>query len=194
MPTDHDEKQQQAKLTEIVRQVIERDEALRDKYDVKNKFRFVRDRLQALLSKLEKDLQMKVDKKEEQVSVVVESDEVAVYVYLFNVHGASLKTWQNMLIPKVFYEYSINRPIYREKNQIDAIIRSKTNINQHGYITVAIKATDIQKPTQEKSQKNHYGETIRIKEGSLRFSKVISFTHSEMDYLVNEKGELIKKA
>jgi hypothetical protein len=183
MPTNHDDKEQQAKLIEIVRQTIKHDEALREKYDVKNKFRFVRDRLQALLSHLEKDLQIKVDQEETPVGVTLEPDEVIVYVYLFNAHGVTLKTWQNMLIPQVFYEYSVNRPIYSEKNQINALIRSKANPNQHGYISVAIKAIDIQKP----------GDTVKIKEGSLSLSRVISFTHNEIDYFVSEKGELIKK-
>jgi hypothetical protein len=195
---DLNDKQQQAKLIEIVTQTIERDEALREKYGVKNKFRFVRDRLQALLNRLEKDREVKIDKEEKQTSIVVGPDEIVVYVYLFNAHGATLKTWQNMLIPKVFYEYSINRPIYMKRKQIETIIKTKANKNQHGFIAIAIKAADVQKTMQEISQTNSASETLnsemlKIKEGSLHFSKMISFTHNEIDYIVNENGELIKK-
>lgn len=192
MSTIDSNDEQEVKLIKIVRQTIERDEALRDKYEIKSKFRFVRDRLQALLNYLEKELEAKNIKEEEHESVIVESDEIIAYVYLFNAHGASIKTWHNMLMPKVFYEYSVNRPIYLDRKQIEALLKTKPNHNQHGYIAIAIKTADIQSAPQGVLP-NQETETVRIKEGSLNFSKVISFTHNGIDYLVNKRGELIKK-
>jgi hypothetical protein len=189
-----DEKQQQVILVDIIRQTIKRDEALREKYDIKNKFRFVRDRLQTLLANLEKDLQLTVDEEAKHADIVLAADEVFIYVYLFNAHGATLRTWQNMLIPKVFYEYSVNRPIYAEKQQVESVVHSKSNKAQHAYLTIAIKTADIIKSATGTAQKDGYGNiTLKIKEGSLHFAKLSSFTHNELNYYVNEKGELIKK-
>jgi hypothetical protein len=189
------DKQQQEKLIEIIRQTIGCDEALREKYDVKNKFRFVQDRLHALLDNLEKDLQVIVIEKEKHKDPVIAADEQIVYVYLFNAHGHILRTWQNMLIPKVFYEYSVNRPIYGEKDHVESVLRAKANRAQHGYLVIAVKNADIFKYEGSLSPKDAYGNLIfKVKEGSLNFNRLICFVHNGIDYLVNEQGELFKKS
>jgi hypothetical protein len=191
---DQDNKQQHIKLIEIVRQTIERDEELRTKYDVQTKFRFVRDRLHALLANLESQLEIKVAEEKAEAGVQVGSDEVVVYVHLFNAHGATLSSWRNMLIPKVFYEYSVNRPVYSDKSQIESVVNSKANKAQHGYIAVAVKMEDVLKPIQATLQKDSYGnDLLKVKEGSLHFSRLILFMHNGIGYSVSEKGELIKK-
>jgi intracellular multiplication protein IcmQ len=195
MPIDeHNTKEQQAKLIEIVRQTIERDEALRQKYGVGDKFRFVRDRLQALLANLESELQIQVEETKSTGAITVAADEVVVYVHLFNAHGLNISTWKNMLMPKVFYEYSVNRPIYAEKTQIESIVNAKPNRAQHGYIAVAIKAIDIQKSPLGLTQKDSYGnEILKIKEGSLSINRLVAFVHNGIAYTVTDKGDLIKK-
>ena len=95
-----------------------------------------------------------------------------------------------MVLPNVFYEYSVNRPIYTEKSQIDSFIRSRPNKQQHAYLTVAIKKQDMY-PSQ--SQDSSGNMLIKVKEGSLRFEKLISFTYNDQDYQVDEEGEFIKK-
>ena len=189
------DKEQQEKLIEIVRQTLARDGALREKYDVKNKFRFVQDRLHTLLTHLEKDLQLIVIEKEKHKDPVISPDEQIVYVYLFNAHGHILRTWQNMLIPKVFYEYSVNRPIYGEKDHVESVVRAKTNRAQHAYLVIAVKKIDIFKYENHSSPKDVYGNIIfKVKEGSLDFNRLISFVHNGIDYSVNEQGELSKRA
>ncbi|MBV8803002.1 MAG: type IVB secretion system protein IcmQ [Gammaproteobacteria bacterium] len=189
------DKQQQEKLIEIIRQTLARDDALREKYDVKNKFRFVHDRLLALLAHLEKDLQVIVIEKEKQKVPILSADEQIVYVYLFNAHGHILRTWQNMLIPKVFYEYSVNRPIYGEKDHVENVVRAKANRTQHGYLVIAVNKMDIFKYEGSSSPKDVYGNIIfKVKEGSLAFNRLISFVHNGIEYSVSEQGELFKKS
>jgi hypothetical protein len=183
---------QQQKLIEIVRQTIEQDNALREKYDVKNKFRFIPERLNALAAQLETHLQVTIQEAEQRQGITIESDEKIVYVYLFNAHGNLIHSWQNMLIPKVFYEYSVNRPIYAEKDDIESMIKAKSNRTQHGYLAIAIKELDILKV--DEVSKDAYGNVIfKIREGSLRFDRVVSFVHNGIEYVVGEKGELLKK-
>jgi hypothetical protein len=191
MSTGHDEKQETHKLIELVREVIGRDNQLREEFQVGDKFRFVRDRLQALLDQLEKHMKSN-DVTAKVAGGVVEEDEVVVYVYLFNAQGLVLNSWLNMLTPKLFYEYSVNRPAYTEKAYIEALIRSKTNKNQHAYLSVAAKKKDIEHSLTEK--KDVVGNPIvKIREGGLQFDRLVAFTHMEMDYTLDGSGQLVKK-
>lgn len=191
MSIDRDEKEKKLRLVEIVREAIRRDEALREKYQIGEKFRFVRDRLQVVLEQLEKHIDtMKTEEKK-----VVEgalSDEVLVFVYLYNTQGLVLQTWFNMVTPKRFYEYSVNRPIYLERAHVESLVRSKSNKSQHAFLTFAAKQVDIVQS--EDSPKDVLGNrVVKVRDGALSAEKFISFTHNEQDYVINEQGTLTKK-
>jgi len=183
------EKEHQTKIVELIREAIERDIALREKYQVTEKFRFIRERLQALLTQVESELASTVESEKKGIHLLA-ADEVLVYVYLFNAKGALLRDWKNMVLPNVFYEYSVNRPIYFEKSQIEAFIRAKTNKNQHAYLTVAIKKSDLSTTSSKDSMGN---ALLKVKENSLVFKNLMSFTHNWIDYEVNEEGAFVKK-
>lgn len=180
------------KLHHIVREMAQRDKDLREKYEVGDKFKFIRDRINALLSRVEDYLSsLEIEQKQESVSL--SPDEVLVYVYLYNAQGSLFKTWQNMVSASVFYEYSVNRPIYTEKSHLEAYIRSKTNKNQHAYLVVAIKQSQIMtsKPGQE--LKDTLGNpVVKVKEGSLHFDKLVAFIHQEQHYVV-KGSELVRQ-
>jgi hypothetical protein len=185
-------KEQKEKLLDLVRDALKHDKELRDKYEVGEKFRFIRDRLQALSTRIEESLQA-LHKESEKIEDTITADETLVYVYLYNTHGVSLQTWQKMLNPAVFYEYSINRPVYAEKSQVIAFIRSRANKVQHGYLTVAIKKEAVLAAGAEISKDALGHPLIKVKEGSLRPDRLISFTYNDHDFELNEEGELIKK-
>jgi hypothetical protein len=188
MPSQ-DRKLQEKKILELVQEAIKQDEELREKYNIGNKFRFVRDRLGSLLNHLEDAFNTKeVVIKDDSPKAI--HDEVVVYVHLFNAHGLNVSSWQNMLTPQVFYEYSVNRPIYAEKSHIESLLRVKGHKPQNGYLTIAVKREDIlQAPTVADTVGN---PLVRVKEGALRFERVLSFTHNQQDYFVNEKGGLTR--
>src|SRR3990167_9684781 len=103
-----------------------------------------------------------------------------VYVYLFNAHGLNFSSWQKMLSPSVFYEYSVNRPIYGEKAHVEAVIRNKTNKAQHGYLTIAVKKELIS----SESSKDALGNPlIKVKEGGLKIERLICFFHHNHEYV-----------
>lgn len=194
MFTSDEEKEQQAKLLALVHQAIERDEALRKKFEIGDKFRFVRERLKEVLTHLEAD-QSSTRVVTSDIKVDLQEGEVAVYVYLFNTKGAVLRSWINMVSPKVFYEYSVNRPIYAEKTQVDAMLRAKTDKPQHAYLTVAVKASDILQSTSDTLQKDSLGNPlVKVREGSLKIDKLITFTHNGHEYRLSPEGEFIKNA
>ncbi|MES2217203.1 MAG: type IVB secretion system protein IcmQ [Pseudomonadota bacterium] len=186
-----DEKEQERKLVELIRDVVARDKALREKYEIGDKFRFVRDRLDSLLLQLETHVD-NVKIEEKKTIIVKTEDEVFAYVYLYNSQGATLVTWINMLTPKLFYEYSVNRPIYLDKNHIESLIKSKANRVQHAYLTVAIKQNDL--ITNENAPKDPQGNTVmKVREGSLKFERFIALTHNDQDFVLTEQGALVKK-
>ena len=185
--------QEYEKLIQLIRDTLQHDADLREKYTVADKFRFVRDRLQGLLTHLEeqakhlKGIEQKIQQTEDT------TDKTLVYVYLYNAQGIVLRTWQTLLTPRVFYEYSVNRPIYNEKNNVESLIRSKTNKQQHGYLTIKINQSDIVS-LEGAGPKDPLGSSlVKIREGSLRFDNFLSFTHNGHDYRVNAQGDLVKK-
>jgi hypothetical protein len=177
------ESMQNEKILQLMRQAIEEDEKLREKYEIGDKFRFVRERLKGLFDTIEKEVSttLAVAKKTDKV---LSSDELPVYVYLYNSKGMDFRSWSNMLAPKVFYEYSVNRPIYKDKSAIDEFLKLKTNKTQHAYLTIAIYPSDII---------SEEGGMVRIREGSLRFERLLGFTHNDQEYILNERGGLVKK-
>lgn len=189
--SNDDQKDQEVKVLELIREAVKHDEELRKQYNVGDKFRFVRDRLHSLLESLESSVQS-TQKIKQESNREAGADEITAYVYLYNAHGVNLRSWLNMLTPKVFFEYSVNRPVYAEKNYIESLLRSKTNKLQHAYLTIAIKPEDVVKTSSE--LKDSAGNPlIKVKEGSLRFEKLLMFTHAEHNYTLNEEGELVKK-
>lgn len=185
---------QQHKILELVHQAIQRDQELRDQYNIGEKFRFIKDRLHALLTHVEEnisayDVIVNPDKKE------IADDEKLVYVYLYNAQGNLLKSWSKMLNPKAFYEYSVNRPIYQEKAHIEAFIKNKPNKLYHAYLTVAVKTAHILSASENESMKDIFDHPlVKIKEGALSFNKLIALTHNDQEYELNDEGELIKKS
>ncbi len=180
-------------LLQSVRALLNNDEALRKKYEIDNKFRFVREQLQLLLKNVEQkepDLTVKADRNE--VGTGLRENEMAVHVHLYNAKGIVLSSWYNMLTPNVFFEYSVNRPIYAERLQIENLLKSKNNKIQHAYLIVAVNAVDILQS--DSGLKDSLGcSLIKIKEGSLSFDRLLAFVYNDQEYILNEKGELIKK-
>lgn len=195
MPNQIDQnREEKLKLIETVRQAIQHDNELREKYEIGEKFRFVRDRLNTILETLETSLP-----KSTQGSAFsdrgVAADEVPVYVYLYNTQGLQFRTWQNLVSPKVFYEYSVNRPIYMEKAQIESLLKTKTNKAQHAYLAIAVKRDHIINVPEDGAQKDAIGnQLVKVKEGSLHIGKLIAFTHQGQDYVLDDDGQLVKKS
>lgn len=186
-----DKKEAKEKLLKLMHDVVSRDNELREKYQVGEKFRFIRDRLQALRNRVEEGLTAL--QKEEKSEKTISEDETLVYVYLYNAQGMLLQSWQKLLKAGVFYEYSVNRPIYAEKTFVETFIRHKPNKAQHAFITVAVKKIEVISSTSEAVKDLLGSPIIKVKEGSLQLDNMIAFTHTEHEYQLNEEGELIKK-
>ena len=187
------EDDQHTKFIQVIRDLVKQDNELREKYSVGEKFRFVKERLVGLLTHLEKN--QSIAKTEEmKKNVEITADDVVVFVYLFKSQGNLLKNWGSMLTSKVFYEHSVNRPIYTDKSQIEMLVRSKPNKLHHAYISVSVKRSDILTSPANVGLKDVQGNPlIKVKEGSLLFNRMVAFTHNDTDYSVEESGDIVRK-
>jgi hypothetical protein len=172
-------------LLKLVKKAISHDNQLREKFAVGDKFRFVRERLNILAQNIEQDL-ANVATATKKIGRELGEGEVPVYVYLYNANGLILRSWLNMLTPKVFYEYSVNRPIYSEKSAIVGFLRLKPNKPQHAYLTIAMNPEDI-------ISSPDINSVVKVKEGSLHFDKLLTFSHNDQDYVLTENGEFVPK-
>ena len=185
--------EQKNKLLDLVHEALAQDKALREKYQIADKFRFIRDHLQTLVTNVEESLKATEVEKAKKVDVTSE-DEMLVYVYLFNTHGIMLNTWLKMLQPEIFYEHSVNRPVYTEKSHIEGLIKRKATKVQHAYLTIVMKKSDVSAAEGAVGLKDIYDNpVIKVKEGALAFKNMVAFTHNDQDYEFNSDGELVKK-
>lgn len=186
-------KEQMESILRIVHAAIQQDQALRQQFEIGDKFRFIRDRLETLRSHTAAQLAELDEQLSEAIQVIAE-DEQLVYVYLYNAHGISLPTWQKMLLSSVFYEYSVNRPIYHEQSHIEAFIRSRPNKPQHAYLTFIVKKAQVLTPPDASTLQDAIGgRLLKIREGSLQFKKLVAFMHNGIEYTVKEDGQVTKK-
>jgi len=186
-----DEREQKLKFVEMIREIIKHDESLREKYEIGDRFRFVRDRLAALLDQLDKHAKSSEPPKEKIHGGGLGENELEVFVYLYNAQGILVNTWQKSITPKLFYEYSVNRPIYPDKASMELMLRGKANKTQHGYLTVIMNKSDI---ISSDSKDAAGTPVLKIREGSLKFDRLVAFTHNDINYILDEEGELkVKK-
>ena len=184
-------KESKERLLQIISQAVSQDTALREQLQIGDKFRFIRDRLVALEQQIEEALRDIKVETDETKSLVAENEQL-IYIYLFNAHGIDVSSWLRMLHPSVYYDHSVNRPIYGAKEHVEAVIRSKTNRIQHGYLTMVVKKDHIIQQGDGGKMDSLGHSLLRIKEGALQPDRLVSFTHNGMDYTLNEDGDLEK--
>ena len=90
---NENQKEQKEKLLQLMLDAMRLDAELRETYQVGDKFRFIRDRLNALKTNLDEHLS-ELQKKIEKGPDAPAEHEMLVYVYLFNAQGVLLQTWQ----------------------------------------------------------------------------------------------------
>ncbi len=178
-------------LLRLMRDAMTQDQALREQFQIGDKFRFIRDRLQTVFERMEENLSH-IQKEVVTKEALVAEDEIVIFVHLFNAQGIVLKTWQKLLNPTVFYEFSVNRPIYTEKSFVETLVKNKPNKVQHGYVAIVVKKTDI--ITSADNPMDAFGNPIvKVREGSIRADKFVSFHHNGNSYRLTAEGELEKK-
>ncbi len=102
MPQDN-EQEQLNQLIVLIQEALQRDGQLRQTHQVGERFRFVRDRLQALLETIQKEAAGQEKQTKLAPVLKLAEDELLVYIHLYNAQGALVRTWQSMITRKAFF-------------------------------------------------------------------------------------------
>jgi hypothetical protein len=173
--------------------IVNIEKKIRQRCGIGARFKVISTQLQGILKKFTERvqrMQSAMQKTEKTVDVLTE-DEMLVYVHLFNAQGATLKNWQNLLLPRALVDHSVNRPIYAKQKDIEQALRSKPNKEQHSYLVIKIKKADV---LQNKDLRDAQGfSLLRVKHGALETDNIKEFVHNDQKYKVSPQGKLSKK-
>lgn len=178
----------------ILQEAIDHEKKLRDECDIGVRFNIIRSQLQGLHQRVENSIhegEAPVEKPK-SASPELADDETLVYVYLFNAQGDTFATWKKFLTPRVLIEHSVNRPIYQELDQVEAVLRSRSMPARNAYIAVSVKKADILQSRQGSTFKDQFGfPLLRLRQGSLEVGNIKAFVHQGKSYQLTADEQLI---
>jgi hypothetical protein len=181
-------KEEIKKVKELLQDAINTEKLLREKHEIGVRFHVLRSQLQANLEEFEKEIALMQESEPSDApqKQTIADDEMLVYVHLFNSFGSKLKSWENLLLGSSLQEHSVNRPIYTDITQVEEILRTRAPKEQHAYLEMLIKKTDLL--AENKSNDCYQHSLAKLREGSLKPEKIRRLHHKSIDYqLVNEK-------
>lgn len=115
---------------------------------------------------------------------------ICIYVSLYQADPYNLKKWENTL--RTIREHSINRPLYRDEEHVQAMLRVKASPNE-GYVAIYIQPTDIIPPYAGKLIEDRLGhELLTLRDNSLTPDNIIEFVHLGKRYHFTN-GNLVPK-
>lgn len=146
----------------------------------KKRLQALRDEAQQIANELNPSFS---SKEPAQITEVIKEGYVKVYISLYQTQGSNLKIWHNML--KSLAKYSITRPVYDNEEYVRELIRSKPDMQRHGYAAVTVKKSGIIGSEKVNlDQFNH--KLLTLKEGAVTLENIIEFVHA------NEKRYIIR--
>lgn len=187
------EQEKKVKLLNYVRELVKEEEELRQKHNIGDDYRSISNRFKALLAYVEGH----VDESGDALANIAQSNanlaegQQYVYVYLFNAQGRILSRWVPMFSPRNFSEYSVNRPIYQEEDQVQAYIRSRSNDDAHAYLVMKVNKSDVVSSPEQAHYHDAIGQPLlKLKEKSLMAENLVVFVYKGDRYRVSN-GQLI---
>lgn len=131
-------------------------------------------------------------KKEEEHINKESEGYLKVFVSVYQSDYNNLTKWQNTLLG--ITEYSVSRPIYRNEEYIEEIIRARQSFNE-GYAIVFIRETDIIPPYAGKPLMDKFGhELLTVKQGAILPENIFEFVHLEKRYFFRNGRLLLKSS
>ena len=191
-----DEQEKKLKLLNYVKALVQVEQELRAKHNIGDSYRSIANRFKSLLNYIEENADVSEADLAELASQhgAVQEDEQYVYVYLFNMQGRILSRWISMLSPRSLAEYSVNRPVYEEEQEVEAYIRSRPNDDAHAYLVMKVNKTDVMHYQDQSNHRDSTGQPLlKLKERSLKPENLVAFVYKGDRYkLIN--GQLMLEA
>ncbi|STY30660.1 IcmQ protein [Legionella wadsworthii] len=124
--------------------------------------------------------------------LALRSGQQEVYVSLYSSDGTNIQSWERIIanLPRQM----ISRPIYSDEEQVRALIKSKENKVNEGYVAIYINKTDIIPLSQDKTLYDRLGSPLlTLKDRSLNTENITRFIHTSGQYTYS-KGRLTKES
>ncbi|MDQ2994953.1 MAG: type IVB secretion system protein IcmQ, partial [Pseudomonadota bacterium] len=100
-----------------------------------------------------------------------------VFISIYQHDPNNLTKWEKTL--KTITEYSVTRPIYREEDHVQEMIRSRPDPNKEAYVAIGVKTVDIIKGLAGKAQADKAGhELVAIRDGCVLARNIKKFVHA----------------
>lgn len=119
----------------------------------------------------------------------LESGFVRVFVTIYQVEGANLQNWLNVI--KALHEHSVTRPVYRKEEHAQKFVRSKMDIGRHGYVIVNIREDSIYQLGKGPVVDAFGNELLSLKEKAIRLENIVGFIHANKKRYSLRDSELI---
>lgn len=187
-----DDKERKRELYREVETLVKKEKALRTELGIGERYRVISSRLEALLAYVHAAVSRpKQEAISDRVAPTLTETQQYVFIHLFNNKGKILSRWEPMLSPRNLSEYSVNRPIYAEQNQIEAYIRSRPNDDEHAFLMMKIEKSDILHGSDITNNRDPLGQVLlKLKEGSLQEQNLVYFFHKGGCYIFTH-GHLV---
>ncbi|WP_131778859.1 Dot/Icm secretion system protein IcmQ [Legionella bozemanae] len=123
--------------------------------------------------------------------LALRSGQQEVFVSLYSSDGSNLQSWERIIanLPRQM----ISRPIYANEEQVQALIKSKENKQNEGYVAIYINETDIIHLSTDKTLMDKLGSPLlTLKDRALNVDNITRFVHLSGHYKYS-RGRLIKE-
>lgn len=123
--------------------------------------------------------------------LALRSGQQEVFVSLYSSDGSNLQSWERIIanLPRQM----ISRPIYANEEQVQALIKSKENKQNEGYVAIYINETDIIHLSADKTLMDKLGSPLlTLKDRALNVDNITRFVHLSGHYKYS-RGRLIKE-
>jgi intracellular multiplication protein IcmQ len=122
--------------------------------------------------------------------VALRSGQKEIFIALYSFDGSNLQSWERIIInlPK----QTVSRPIYENEEDIRAIIKTKENKNNEGFVSIYVNQSDILPMTPDKTPVDKLGKPLlTLKDKVLSLDNINYFAHVTGTYQLAQ-GRLIK--
>lgn len=176
------------KIYEAIESLVQKEKELRKEFNIGDAYKVIPSRLDALLQRAKSMLDLpKEEAIQEYAPPFLSENERYVFVHLFNVNGRILSRWEASLSPRLLFEYSVNRPIYSERKQVEAYIRSRPDKHCHAFIMMKVQLSDVLENNFFDQRKDVLGcSLLKLKEGSLKEQGLMYFFYEDKAYLFKD--------
>lgn len=139
----------------------------------------------AVLDETEKE----IDSHHVKVQGLLDKGYVPVFISLHQAEGAKMDSWVAAI--KTLVHHNITRPVYRDEQQMQAMIRHRMHPKREGYVVAYVKKGDILPPYAGKVTHDKLGyELLTLRDGCIAIEHIIEFIHDNKRYVFRD-GKLV---